>query len=87
MGSKCKIIMNMTSGAAAFLITGCTFSSDFQSEVDRNLISPWRNYHYTLSDFWHFRTQEDMQNYGWSIIRGYRNFGLYCLYFGNKKFE
>lgn len=77
----------MTSGFAAFLVTGCAVSSDFQSEVDRNLVAPWRNYHYTLSDFWHFRTQEDMQNYGANIIRGYRNFGLYCLNLGDKKFE
>ena len=84
MGLMCKVVSKTLQGTAAFLIAGCAVSDDFKGEVDRNLVAPLRNYSYTLSDFWHFRTQEDLQLYGGQILRGYKNFGHYVMTFGDK---
>ena len=80
----CSIAVQTTLGG---LILGCTLSKDFSGEADRNLIAPWRNYHMTLVDHHHFRTEDDMIKFFVTVGAGWRNFFNYTLSGFSQKFE
>ena len=62
-----------------FLIGGSAVSSNFGRHVDQDLISPWRDYHATLTDYGHFRTEEDALDFLSNFREGSGRFGSYCF--------
>lgn len=51
-------------------IGGCIVSNTFAKKVDRNLISPVRNYRYTLENPNYWRTSEDMGSFTSEMCKG-----------------
>lgn len=64
---------------AAFLIGGSAVSNNFARHVDQDIISPWRDYHATLTDYGHFRTEEDALDFLNNVSEGNGRFASYCL--------
>ena len=73
----CKGTYYGVQGTVAFLLTGCTLSTTFLIQTDKHLLSPWRNYHYTLADKNHFIMPEDFCQFGTNLRKGLCNFVTY----------
>ena len=73
----CRTAYYGIQGTGAVLLTGCTVSNTFRQQVDSHLISPWRNYHYTLSDKTHFCMPEDLCQFKTELSSGMCKFISY----------
>ena len=51
-------------------VGGCLVSDTFAKKVDRNLVSPIRNYRFTLENANYWRTSEDLNNFRKDITKG-----------------